>query len=487
MRCVFVAPEIVPFAKSGGLADVAGSLPRQLIERGCCVSLIMPYYRQVRQACGSLPVAFARLPVQLDGVVHETAVRRAVLDDRLVAWFIDYPPFFDRPELYGTADGDYADNAARFILLSRAATELCCAAELQPDIIHCHDWQAALVPALVRNSYGRCRALQRTRLVFTIHNMAYQGIFDRNCFDLTGLPAHCFAIDGLEFWGRMNLMKAGLVYADAITTVSPTYSRDIQQPEFGHGLQGVVRERRDVLHGILNGVDYAVWDPAHDSLLPATYDADALEGKAVCKRALISRFGLDAELATRPLLGCVSRLTEQKGMELMIEAVPQLVAEGAGFVLVGTGDRSYQDGFAALAQRFPGRVGVHFAYEEQAAHLLEAGADLFLMPSRFEPCGLNQLYSLRYGTLPVVRDTGGLADTVVDCRLHPDRGTGFLFTTFAAETLCATVRDALLLFADPPQWRQVMRRAMAEDFSWQRSADAYMRLYRQLTGGDQDP
>jgi len=389
-------------------------------------------------------------------------------------WLVEQPRFFDREGLYGEAGRDYPDNLARFTFFCRAVAAWLGRAAWAPDVIHCNDWQTALLPVLLR-----VEGASRAATVLTIHNLAYQGRFPAEQFPLTGLPPSVFTVRGLEFWGEVNLLKGGLYFADVLNTVSETYAREIQTPEFGAGLDGVLRDRREDLYGILNGVDYRAWDPAVDPLLPARYSAEDLAGKGVCKQALQRELGL-REAPEVPLIGMVTRLADQKGLDLVAAVLDDLLARGVQFVLLGTGEPRYHALFAGLAARHPSQVGVRLGFDDPLAHRIEAGADIFLMPSRYEPSGLNQLYSLRYGTVPVVRRTGGLADSIVDATPEAlARGTanGFVFEAYAPAALIAALSRALHAFRDPATWSALQRRGMREDFSWARSAGRYVELY----------
>jgi starch synthase len=470
MRVLFCASEIVPLAKTGGLADVAGALPAALAARGVDVRLAMPRYRGV-----TLPHnGWSLIEVQ----IGSDEIRGAAMEGRtpghgVPITLIDQPELFDRPGLYGENGRDYDDNLTRFAFFSRAVLQWLGSQPWQPDVIHCHDWQAALIPAIL--------AAERRgpATVFTIHNLAYQGLFPAEQFARTGLPPSMYSMRGLEFWGQVNLLKGGLCCADVLSTVSETYAKEIQTAEFGAGLDGVLRDRAEDLFGILNGVDYSTWDPSVDALIPARYSADDLAGKAVCKQQLQRAFNLPDEAQT-PLIGMVTRLVDQKGLDLVAAVITELLATGAQFVVLGTGDPKYHTLFEEMARRVGAQVGVRLGFDNALAHLIEAGADLFLMPSRYEPSGLNQLYSLRYGTVPVVRRTGGLADSVVD--VTPDtveRGSanGFVFDRYAPDALWDALRRALDAYRTPAVWRRIQQHGMRADFSWDRSAARYGELY----------
>lgn len=477
LRVLFVTPEAVPFAKTGGLADVAGALPKFLQPLGCQVILVMPLYRTVRKSGLPLKPLADGIRVTVGEESLEAGLWQGELSEGIPVYFIERDEFFDREHLYSTPRGDYFDNAVRFIFFSKAALALCRVLRFSPQILHHHEWQTGLIAAYLRSSEGRDPLFSDTAVVFTIHNIAYQGIFRKETFSLTGLPGDMYSPEGIEFWGRINFMKAGIVYADVINTVSRKYSEEIQTPEYGYGLEGILRKRGDDLFGILNGVDYEAWNPTSDPYLVAHYDLSDLSGKKACKEDLLRIFGLPARLVERPLLAVISRLADQKGLDLLAEVLDDLFSLDLGFVLLGTGEQKYHDLFLEIARRYPEKAGVRIAYDDPLAHKIEAGADFFLMPSRYEPCGLNQIYSLKYGTIPIVRGTGGLDDTIIP--YDPVRGTGngFKFSRYEGKALLSTIKLALGYFDQKDHWSRLIRNAMTEDFSWQRSAKAYRELY----------
>jgi starch synthase len=463
VKIAMVASEVHPYSKTGGLGDVVGALPGALAALGEEVSTISPMHRCVRRHGPER--TDLRLRVPIGTAVLETPVWR-----KANAWFLEHDPFFDRDELYSGPWGDHGDNLARFTFLCRGAMELLRATGA-PEILHGHDWQAGLVPVYAKTLYAADFA--RTRTVFSVHNLAYQGNFRAIDLPLTGLDWSLYNWKQLEFYGKLNFMKAGLVFADALTTVSPTYAREIQTQEHGYGLDGVLRERAADLRGILNGADYREWDPATDAQLPARYSAADLSGKAACKADLQRRCGF-AERPDVPLIALITRLAEQKGIELVLAAFEALMAEDVQVVLLGNGDGRYEDGFRHWAGRRADRFSAQIAFDHALAHRIEAGADLFLMPSRYEPCGLNQIYSLRYGAVPVVRATGGLRDTV------RDGVTGFSFEPYTVEAMLEAVRRALRAYRNPKGWRRIVAAGMAEDFGWAASAKSYRALYASL-------
>jgi len=478
LRVVFATPEAVPFAKTGGLADVAGALPKFLQPLGCDVRLIMPYYRMVRDSGLPLQYLGEEIDVPMGNEMIKADLYQAQLTPEVPVYLIGREEFFDRAYLYGTSKGDYFDNLDRFIFFSRAVLILCQHLKFSPEVIHLHEWQTGLLPAYLASLYRNDPFFSATATVFTIHNIAYQGLFPKEKFRLTGLPPEMYNPEGIEFWERINLMKAGIVYADVINTVSQKYSQEIQTPEFGYGLEGILKKRKDDLYGILNGVDYQDWDPAHDRHLAAAYDSRDLSGKKKCKSDLLKEFNLPAALENVPLLAVISRLADQKGFDLLADIVDDLLALDVGFVLLGTGEKKYHELFTEIARKYPQKAGIRIAYDDRLAHKIEAGADLFLMPSKYEPCGLNQIYSLKYGTIPVVRATGGLEDTIVSYDPGTGRGNGFKFRDYEAKEFLAQIKLALGFYSQPKHWKQILQNAMTADFSWQRSAQAYLQLYR---------
>lgn len=487
LRVLFATPEAVPFAKTGGLADVAGALPKFLQPLGCEIMLVMPYYRMVKASGHPIQYLGEEIEVPLGAEILRGELYQSQLTGTIPVYFIGRDEFFDREYLYSTSKGDYFDNAERFIFFSRAVLQLARHLRVSPDVIHHHEWQTGLIPAYLRSLYGDDPLFAKTATVFTLHNIAYQGLFKKEKFSLTGLPQEMYNPEGIEFWERINLMKAGIVYADIINTVSRKYSEEIQTPEYGYGLEGILRKRKKDLYGILNGVDYQEWDPSSDPYLVARYNPEDLSGKRECKKDLLREFGLPPDLEKVPLLGMISRLTDQKGFDLLEEIIDELFNLDIGFVLLGTGEQKYHDLFTRIAQKYPHQAGIRIAYDNRLAHKIEAGADLFLMPSKYEPCGLNQIYSLKYGTIPIVRATGGLDDTITPYDPITRAGNGFKFGPYDSKELLDQIKRALNLYAQPEHWRKLVRNAMTSDFSWEKSAQAYLELYRKALekkGGD---
>jgi starch synthase len=465
-----VSSEVAPFAKTGGLADVVGSLPAVLRSCGEEVAVVLPRY-------GSIDLKTARrvwdhLPMYFGPDSYPVSIYQAAAE--FPVYLVDCPPLYDRKGLYGESGLDYPDNHIRFAVFCRAALGV--ARNLfRTDIFHCHDWQTGLVPAYLRTMLASDPTFLGCRTLFTIHNLGYQGLFPKTALAEVALDPSVYRPDGMEFFGRVSYIKAGIEFADALSTVSPTYAREIQTPELGFGLDARLRERANVLTGILNGVDYTEWSPQTDQQIPAHYSTEDLAGKAICKRKLLEEFGLPPEAMGRPLLGIVSRFTPQKGTDILAEIAAQIVAEDLYLVALGTGDPEYEEFFIRMQAEHPGRIAAHIGFDEGMAHRIEAGADIFLMPSRYEPCGLNQIYSLHYGTVPVVRATGGLDDTI-------EEGTGFKFADYSGQALLEAIRAAVRAFADREGWQEMMRRGMRKDFSWKTSAAAYSALYRRLLG-----
>ncbi|MDR7543213.1 MAG: glycogen synthase GlgA [Armatimonadota bacterium] len=469
MRVLFCVSEATPFAKTGGLGDVAGALPAALHRQGLDVRVVMPFFRGIARE----GLAFVRrFEATIGGQALAGAIWQGAFPGGPPVYFVDCPTLFDRAGLYGEAGRDYDDNLLRFAFFDQAAVALL-EETWRPDLVHCHDWHAALVPAYLRFRRNPVPTL------FTIHNLAHQGLFPAEQFPLTGLPGEAFVMDGVEFYGRVNVMKAGLVWAHVLSTVSETYAREIQTEEFGMGLQGLMRVRSADLFGILNGVDYSQWDPAVDPHIPARYTPADLRGKATCKAALQREVGLPPEAST-PLVGTVARLVAQKGFDLLTATLERMVAMGVQLVVLGTGEPAFEEAFRAASARWPQQVRAVIGFDEGLAHRIEAGADMFLMPSRFEPSGLNQLYSLRYGTVPIVRRTGGLADSIVDVSpetLREGQANGFVFDAYTQEALVAAVSRALAAYRDPGLWRSIQQIGMRADFSWDRAAARYRALY----------
>jgi starch synthase len=485
LRILFVASEGLPFSKTGGLADVVEALPKALTALGCEVAVVLPRYRGTKSAGEVLP----SLTIPMGARLRFPAIADGGLRHGVRYFFVDDPAYFDRGGLYGDSGKEYPDNAERFSEFSRASVEI--AKLVWPaDLIHCHDWQTALVPVFLRTSYSDDPQMKDLPVVFTVHNMGYHGLFGRDVLERAGIPAGIFHPSGIEFFGNVNFLKAGLVFSDYLTTVSKKYAQEIQTPESGHGLDGVVRTRADRLIGILNGVDYSAWSPDRDKLIAMKYSMKDLGGKHVCKQALLELFGLPPEHVNRPVIGIVSRFADQKGFDLIAEKAYELMNEDLILIALGTGERKYEELFLALERAFPGRVAVKIVYDNEIAHKIEAGADMFLMPSRYEPSGLNQMYSLKYGTVPIVRATGGLDDSVEPFDLEHGTGTGFKFAEYSGAAMMYAVRQALHYYADERIWKRIQWNGMAKDFSWKGPAVEYLKVYeaaQALRGAGQPP
>ncbi|PYV48482.1 MAG: glycogen synthase GlgA [Acidobacteria bacterium] len=476
MHIAFVASECVPFSKTGGLADVVGALPRALAAAGHEVSIYLPRYRLTRITDERTVVQSITVP--FDDQYRFCSILTGAGYPGVRFYFVDYPPFFDRDGLYGTAAGDFPDNAERFALFCRAVLEGSKILGV-PDIFHCHDWQSALLPILLRTQYAEDPAFLNTGLVFTIHNMGYQGLFPPEILPLLMLPWDLFTISKMEYFGNVNFLKGALAYADMVTTVSRKYSQEIQTSEFGFGLEGVLKERAQTVTGILNGVDYDEWNPETDKYIAADYSANDLTGKQECKRDLLAAAGIHADPSS-PVIGIVSRFAAQKGFDLIGQIVDRLALEDVLLIVLGSGDKLYEEMFLRLARRVPGKVSVRVAYDNALAHKIEAGADMFLMPSRYEPSGLSQMYSLKYGTVPIVRATGGLDDTIDPWDQRTKKGTGFKFQEYTGEALLRAIHQATQLYRDQDSWQKLMRNGMAKDFSWKVSAREYVRVYERV-------
>jgi starch synthase len=472
MKILFIASEVAPFSKTGGLGDVAGALPAALAELGHEVKVVTPRYADVKDS--RLTPTGHSLQVRFPFGEESGPILSVKLSERHEVLFLENERFFGRAGIYGDANGEFGDNHRRFAYLSVGALQVAQRLRFIPDIVHINDWQTGLVPVALKRGF-QASPLSRARTVMTIHNLAYQGQYGKDIMGELGLPWDLFTSEnGIEFYDTVNFLKAGLTFADAITTVSPTYAKEIQTPESGCNLDGLLRRHHGRLVGIVNGIDIHEWDPAKDPLIPARYTPEDLSGKAVCKRALLKEAGLEDTEA--PVFGIVSRLAYQKGVDLLMDVLPVALQSDIRFVAVGSGEGHYEDGLKALQARFPKQVGVYIGFHKGFSHLVEAGADFFLMPSRYEPCGLNQMYSLKYGTVPIVRATGGLVDTV-EGGLD---GNGILFEAFHPAALLAAMRRAQALYADPPRLEGFRRRGMQRDFSWTSSARRYESLFTSL-------
>lgn len=481
---LFLSSEVVPYAKTGGLADVAGALPGALRRLGVDMRVALPLYRSVRAGGFELRPLLDRIEVPLGRMHLPAAIWETQTDEGVPVYLVEREDLYDRPNLYGTPMGDYYDNLERFSFFCHAVLRMAEAISFRPHLIHCNDWQTGLLPALLSGPYIHSPVLGGVPTIFTIHNLGYQGIFPPEKFPVTGLSApEFFHRDGLEFWGNFSLLKAGIVYSRAIATVSPTYAREIQTPEFGLGMEGILHYRRSALWGILNGVDYRHWDPATDPHLPENYFPGKMGGKKRCKEALIQEAGLDPGLLARPLLGMTTRLAAQKGLDLVTAVLDEILALDVGLVVLGTGEEHYQRALQEASRAHPRRLAVRIGFDESLAHRIMAGVDIFLIPSRYEPCGLTQMYAFKYGTVPLVRATGGLEDTVRQYDPTSGQGNGFKFGPHEPSAFLECVRQAVALYEQPTQWRNLVLNGMKEDFSWDRSARQYLELYGSVWGG----
>jgi len=472
LNILVAASEAAPLAKAGGLGDVVGSLPLALRDLGCRVTVVLPAYRQALEQIGDYRLTTKGLPVRLGKSGLSADILMGKLAPGVPLCLVRQDEFFDRSELYGSIHGEYPDNRERYIFFSRSIPALCSAAGFEPDVILANDWQTGLVMALLHEG-----AMPRTAGVFAIHNMGYHGLVPPEKTEIIGLPDSYYRMDGMEYYGNMSLLKAGIVYSQAVITVSPTYAKEIQTPEFGSGLDGLMRSIKDRLYGILNGVDYEEWNPATDRHLAANYSPGDLAGKAMCKQDLLKTMGLRGELLDRPVIGMVTRLFDQKGCHLVADAAEDLFALDLGLVLLAAGEESYQKLFSELQGRYPDQFGLKLGFHAALAHKIVAGCDMFLIPSLYEPCGLTQMFSLKYGTIPVVRATGGLKDTVADPDEAHGPATGFKFEAFESAAMLKAVARAVEAFQDRDAWQAMMLEGMAKDFSWERSAKEYLRVF----------
>ena len=480
MRIVFAASECVPYAKTGGLADIMGALPAAVAKLGHDVTMYLPLYRQTQKRLQGGPtsrrVAIQSLTIPFENYSRFVTVLDGGKHEGVQYYFLECPELFDRESLYGTDAGEYSDNAERYGLYCRAVIES--AKQLGvPDIFHVHDWQAGLLPVMLRTIYYYDPLMKHVPVVMTIHNAGYQGLFPSSVIPQLLLPWDTYTMEKLEFYNQVNFLKGGIVYADVITTVSRKYAEEIQTPEFGFGLDDILRKRAANLHGILDGVDYNHWNPATDPKIAAHYTPEKLDGKVACRKDLLHAFNLDHCKASTPVLGMVSRAATQKGFDFLAEIIDQLAAEDVYLVVLAMGEPYYENFLRSIAERYPQKIAVKIVYDETLAHKVEAGSDIFLMPSRYEPCGLNQIYSLKYGTVPVVRATGGLEDTIEDYNEAAGTGTGFKFYGFNPQDFWQAVKRSLTFFEDKPTWRKLMLNGMAQTFSWDKPAAEYVRLY----------
>ncbi|KPK38893.1 MAG: hypothetical protein AMJ78_09330 [Omnitrophica WOR_2 bacterium SM23_29] len=456
LKVLMASSEVVPFSKTGGLADVVGSLPLAIHKLGVDIRVVTPRYKSVK----------------IYG-------KEARLNNDVSVYFIEHEGYFMRNNLYGDKTGDYPDNLERFTFFSRKTLELLRDLDFKPDIIHCNDWQTALIPVYLKTIFKDEPFYKDIKTIFTIHNIGYQGLFPKEEFPKTGLPRNLFSIDGLEYYDKVNILKGGLVFSDIITTVSPTYAKEIQTREFGYGLEGVLSQRKESLFGIVNGVDYYEWNPSDDKELKYHFSATKIDGKYKEKIVLQKEGGLKEDV-NAPLIGIISRLADQKGLDIISQIIDKLLNMEVQLILLGTGDEKYHVLFERMKKKYPRKASVHLKFDAVLAKKIYAGSDMFLMPSRYEPCGLGQLISLRYGTIPIVRKTGGLADTINEYNPITNKGNGFVFERYDANELFDTIKRAVNLYKDKSAWRKLVLKVMKYDFSWEDSAKKYIGLYRKI-------
>lgn len=478
MKILITTSEAVPFVKTGGLGDVAGALVNEYKRMGIEAAIMLPFYRKIKQSAkdfGIKPLE-KEITVPLGDQFETGKLWEGRTPEGAPAYFIENDKFYDRDDLYGTSEGDFPDNSSRFTFYSRAVLEALKILKIDVDVIHCNDWQTALIPVYIKTIYRN--EFPKTRTLLTIHNLGYQGLFWSIDMPLTGLGWGLFNMEGLEFYGRINFLKGGILFADILTTVSKNYAREILTEEYGFGLDGVLRKRSKDLYGIINGIDYNDWDPQNDSLIPANYNIKDLSGKLRCKKSLQKVHGLPSDNSI--LIGMVTRLSAQKGLDLVAEAIGEIIASGAQVIILGKGDEALQKEFLGLQKKYSKKLSVTIGFDNALAHKIYAGSDIFLMPSRYEPCGLGQLIALRYGTIPIGRKTGGLVDTIVKYNPSKGTGTGFLFNGYSFSELLKAFRKAKKFFNDKQHWQRIQRNAMSEDFSWRHSAEEYLSLYKKV-------
>lgn len=469
MRVAIITPEAIPYSKTGGLADVTGTLFREYKRLGIDVYLFLPLYKRTYTEFKNQIKRIGEFSVPIGEIFKDCTIH--ALEDNV--YFLGNDDFFGRDELYGTSLGDYPDNDSRFIFFCKGVLEICKMLNLDFDIVHCNDWQTALIPLYLKTIYKGDSFFSKTRSVLTIHNLGYQGIFPPDSLKKAGLGWELFHMEGIEFYGKINFLKAGIISADIITTVSMTYAQEILTPEFGFGLDGVLRKRQKALVGILNGLDYDEWDPSKDRFLPYRYSSENLSGKYECKEVLLKRCDLNKDLK-KPVFSFVGRLSDQKGIDLLVSAIPFILDKGANIIIVGKGEEKYRSLIEKEEKRFGDRLFFFSDFDESLAHIVYAGSDIFLMPSKYEPCGLGQMIAMRYGTIPVAKKTGGLADTI------EDGITGFLFDEYSVESFTGKIKEAIECYYDKEKWHELKKNAMNKDFSWDRSAKKYMEIYKEL-------
>jgi starch synthase len=476
MKIFHATSECVPYAKTGGLADVVPSLSKALVEKGHEVYIFLPRYGIIKQE--RLTLIKQNIPLHFGDKETFFNLYYLKTPEGVHAMFIDYPPLFDRNGIYGIANKDFSDNGIRYLYFARAVIESCLSMNMIPDVFHAHDWQASFIPTYLRTYYSRYDQLRKAASLLTIHNLSFQGLFEhQEVWPYTYLDDHLFNMEGLEFYGKVNYLKGGIIYSTLITAVSPSYSKEIQEEEQGCGLQGLLKSRSTYLYGVLNGIDYTIWNPETDSLIPQKYSLEKPEGKKLCKHELMQQCGFDGK-EELPIIGMITRLTPQKGLDLVLEAKKALNAAPLRMVILGTGMKEYEDALQEWSKERPDKIHLRIEFNDQFAHLIEAGSDIFLMPSKYEPCGLNQMYSLKYGTIPLVRHTGGLADSIVDFATDPNNGTGFKFYDYSSLGLLNAIETAISVYAHNIIWKRMVIRGMSQNFSWQKAAHTFEELYQ---------
>jgi starch synthase len=481
LKVLFLSSEVMPFAKTGGLADVTGALPIALKHKGIDVRVMMPLYRRTKEGAYKIRMLIKDLTVPFGERLLKADIFETGIGADIPVYLVDREDMFDRPNLYGNSKGDYYDNLERFNFFAHSALKTIQVLDYAPDIIHCHDWQTGLVPALLKGPYKQSIGLSNAATVFTIHNIGYQGIFSPDKLSVTGLPGpQFFHPKGMEYWGSISLLKAGIVYSDAITTVSPTYATEIIEHEYGLGMEGVILERKNSLYGILNGADYNEWDPSKDPHIPVSYSLKTMEEKKKCKEFLLKEMGFKHSMLGRPLIGMVSRLDSQKGLDILVQSLEDMLKLDTILVILGSGDEKIEEALKKAAAQHPDRVAVHNEFNNPLAHRIMAGADMLLVPSRYEPCGLTQMYALKYGTVPVVRATGGLNDTIEQFDENTMTGNGFKFESYDAEALLMAIKQSVALYKDKKTWKKLMLTGMKSDFSWNKSAGEYIKIYESI-------
>ncbi len=474
MKVVIISSEVVPFAKVGGLADVAGSLPKALEKNGIEVKVFLPKYKTISAEKFSLKRAVSFISVPIKDTIKNAHIWEGKIGKNVQVFLIENEEYFGRDNIYG-----YYDDPERYTFFSRAVIEAMKRMEFAPDVIHANDWQTGLIPVYLKTLYAKDEFFKETGTLYTIHNLAYQGITDKEHILIANLPWSVFQMDGIEYYGNVNIMKGGIIFSEAINTVSKTYAKEIQTPEYGEGLEGVLLSRKDRLFGIVNGIDYEVWNPETDKDIKVNYSVETIEKKIENKRALKEENGLSSSDSV-PLFGLISRLVDQKGLDILLEGIDEIMALDLEFIILGTGDEKYHIALKEMVNKYPDKLRAHIMFDPHLARRIYAGVDFFLMPSKFEPCGLGQLISLRYGTVPVVRKTGGLADTVIPFDPEKGEGNGIVFEKYSKETLVDAIRRAVELYKNPGEMKICQKNGMTADYSWNRSANEYIELYKKV-------